>query len=584
MTTKDSVTQNEKGSVTEFQALAVTLSNSNKVTVPSAKELYELATGQMTVIQTDMEMPELPNRELAEPKVLVNITGQDSQLSDWAVRVVPQRSELDDYTAQEERDELLAIVREATHDLMHGDLCKTTAFFSHHAGFMGTIEMVAPIEYAKLSHDFSLAFHPINDESKKMYKRSKPLNEDAVRLVLFPEWVNEEWLYWKSGTAGQENFEQLEPPRIMMIYDVESNTAFLLGARCFLEVKKAAISIIGNMAVRQKLGLPLNGASQSFNVLQGGKLHQTNFSMVGLSGTGKSTIASCVHETHLKSSKKESVEIGGDDSLVMMVGNINGRKMGLLSLESAYFHTTADLKAKSSAKKQILSAENVMVSRDEKDKKILIYQNALDEAGRVLLKPSTEDGMIAHLNLPDYFVMLTHDTLLPPVMLIKDTSLMKAMFLSYGSETDEGYRFEPAANPHTLWSLDEELSLFEKAYVKTKFKMLILNTASFYRTDKNSADIPKEISSGILLRIAKGELKWKDWSATMPGFFLPDKNSLKNLRKDYDTLYDPEKIKDKEKYQARLRERVEQRLTYLQQLGAAHSLLTPFYRILSKLP
>jgi len=583
MTTKDSVTQNEKGTVTEFQALSITLSNSNKVTVPTAQELYELATEQLTVIKTDMDMPAISNRELPEAKVLANITGQDSRLSDWAVRVVPTRSELDDYAAQAEREELLSIVREATHDLMHGDLHKTTAYFSHHSGFMGIIEMVAPIEYAKLSHDFSLAFHQINDVSKKMYKRSKPLNEDAVRLVVFPEWVNEEWLYWKSGTAGQDNFEQIEPPRIMMIYDVESNTAFLLGARCFLEVKKAAISIIGNMAVRQKLALPLNGAAQSFSVLQGSKMTQTNFAMIGLSGTGKSTIASCTHEANIKSSKKEFVEAGGDDSLLMMVGNINGRKMGLMSLESAYFHTTGDVKAKSSVKTRILSAENVMVSRDEKDKKVLVYQNALDSEGRLLLKPNTEDGMINHLNLPDYFVMLTHDTLLPPVTLIKDTSLMKAMFLSYGTETEDGYRFEPAANPHTLWSLDEELALFEKAYVKTKFKMLIINTAGFYRTEKNSADISKEISSGILLRIAKGEVKWKDWSSTMPGFFLPDKNSLKNLKKDYDSAYDPEKIKDKEKYQARLRTRVGQRLTYLEQLGAAHSLLTPFYRILSKL-
>jgi len=42
MTTKDSVTQNERGTVTEFQALSITLSNSNKVTVPTAQELYEL--------------------------------------------------------------------------------------------------------------------------------------------------------------------------------------------------------------------------------------------------------------------------------------------------------------------------------------------------------------------------------------------------------------------------------------------------------------------------------------------------------------------------------------------------------------
>ena len=583
MTTKDFVTQNERGTVTEFQALSVTLSNSNKVTVFSEQELYDLATEQLSVIKTDMDMPTMPNREAAEAKVLANITGQDSRLSDWAVRVVPQRNELEDYAAEEEREELLAIVREATHDLMHSELSKTTAYFSHHSGFMGTIEMVLPIEYAKLAHDFSLAFYPINDASKKMYKRSKPLNEDAVRLVVFPDWVNEEWLYWKSGTAGQEEYDQIEPPRIMMIYDVESNTAFLLGARCFLEVKKAAISIIGNMAVRQKLALPLNGASQSFNMLQGSKMVQTNFAMIGLSGTGKSTIASCLHETHVRSSKKESVQVGGDDSLLMMVGNINGRKMGLLSLESAYFHTTNDIKTKSAVKKQILSAENVMVSRDEKDKKILVYQSALDEEGRVLLKPLTEDGMIDHLNLPDYFVMLTHDPLLPPAMLIKDTSLMKAMFLSYGTDTDTGYHFEPSANPHTLWPLGDELALFEKAYTKTKFKMLILNTDSFYRTSKNNADIPKEISAGILLRMAKGEVKWKDWSATMPGFFLPDKNSLKNLRKDYDALYDPEKIKDKDKYRAALRARTEQRLTYLQQLGTPEALHVPFFRILSRL-
>ena len=160
---------------------------------------------------------------------------------------------------------------------------------------------------------------------------------------------------------------------------------------------------------------------------------------------------------------------------------------------------------------------------------------------------------------------------------------MKAMFLSYGTEADGTYLFEPGANPHTLWDTEQDLLLFEKAYAKTKFKMLLLNTGAFYRNERNTADISKEISSGILFRIAKGEVKWKEWSHTLPGFFLPDKNSLKNLRKDYDSLYDPEKIKDQEKYRSHLRERVESRLEFLHQMNAPESLCTPFYKILTKL-
>ncbi len=583
MSTKDFVTQNEKGEITEFQALAVTLANAKQVSELSPQELYESASDQMTVVATDMEMPPVSDIELNEPKILSNITGQDSRISEWAVRVVPTREECSDYAAAEEREELLRIVREATRDLMHTDLCKVNAFFSHHPGFMGNIELVTPQVDAKLALDFAYDFYPRTAQNQKLYKKSKEIAEPSVRLVVFPGWVNEEWLYWKAGTAGFDNYEQLEPPRIMMIYDVESNTAFLLGARCFVEIKKAAIAIIGNMAVRQKLGLPLNGAAQSFTVAQGSKSVTTTFAMVGVSGTGKSTLLTASHDSHLKQSKQEVVVRGADDSLIMMVNNINGRKTGLLSLERAYFHKTDNIKSSTPVEQKIVSAENVMVADNEEGKKVLVYNNALDNEGRVLVLPDTEDAMVPHLNLPDYFVLLTHDHLLPPVMLVKDTSLMRALFLSYGSEEGDAYLFEPAANPHTLWPIEKDLALFEKAYAKAKFKMLILNTDSFYRTERNTADISKEVTAGILLRIAKGEVQWKEWTTTMPGFFLPSKNSLKSVRKDYETLYDPEKIKDQESYRNRLRLRVEERVEFLKQLNLSASFLVPFYKILSRL-
>ncbi len=586
--------------ISEMKAMAVTLMYSQRVLRPTMDELYELAKQQPTVIETDVPMAGQESLGLKDKNILVSFTGEDSGRSAWARRILPMMDEVrSSFEKANERVRYNRMLREVSYELMQRELIKVNAYFSKSSDFMGKMEFLVPKEFAKLGLDFAINFIPVTDETRKIYEKSKQINETGIRIVCYPDWINDEWLFWKSrNPAGRQNPEDPEPPRIMMLFDVENYTAFLLGARYFGEVKKAALSLIWDMAIWTGTGMPIHGSSKTITTVKKDKKTATTFISLGLSGTGKSTLGNDPHKESLDYENGEGVHIGNDDALVILA-DPSSKKKGIVGLESNCYNKSNDYSIDSFYYNTVMTAENIMVAKDENGKRMLIHEDVRNPNGRVESYRLGFEGTdeVYDTPWPDYMVLIMRDEILPPVTLIKDPDLLISMYLSLATRTSAAenvtlkeigkLRFIPGANPFNLWGIKKEIEMLESVFNKIKFKALVLNTGGFFKdweshTNNEYLKISKELSLSIFPKVAKGEIKWHEWSAT-PGMFYPDKASFKDVVEDYDKFFTPSKIKDQAGYSRLRKERIEQRLDFLKSIGAPYKYIAPLNKILGNI-
>jgi hypothetical protein len=571
MSTIDILKDEMKKNISEIQALAVTVMNSPANSELGVKELYDLAAQQPTVVSSDEKV-----KGDFDANVLISLTGEDVAAAGWAVKVVPSASDACCFgDLKEEREHLINVVREASYELVQREMVTHKAYLSDNAEFNAMVKMTVPAQYAKLAYDFAAHYHPCDDKNEKAYAKSRKIDMPAIRIVCFPDWVNEEWLYWKSG--GDDNGEG-EPPRIMMIYDVDTNTAFLLGAKSFAEIRKAVKVLAWNTAVNKCDALPVNGVAKTLRVMKGGKPFDTTFVTAGTDCEERVYLGSHKHSDKLKA-KGEEVLISGNSGIILL-SHVQGRKKSTVSFAESFFGSIEGLKTCFGSKFDIISGENVPVAEKEDGGKKVLLNQILAPAGRLQAVFDQEEK---DLSLPEYIVLLTKDITLPPVTMVKDVDLMTACWFTFSMECDccGDMKIVPGANPNAVWELSKELEVFDKVIKKTKPKLIILNTGSFY-SDGGEVEISEEIILSTYFKIAKGEMKWKEWKL-LPGFFVPEKNIFKNIKKDYDTVFDVAKISGNEMYVDLLRDNVERKIDYLRCMNSSGELIAPYYRILSKL-
>ena len=75
---------------------------------------------------------------------------------------------------------------------------------------------------------------------------------------------------------------------------------------------------------------------------------------------------------------------------------------------------------------------------------------------------------------------------------------------------------------------------------------------------------------------------WKDWKI-LSGFNVPDKGVFKNVQKDFDNVYDPNKLMGNDLYADLLRDSIEAKIEYLRTIDAPVNLINALYKSLSKL-
>ena len=593
--------------ITRTRACAVAARHcTNTQSVREVNALYDLAAEGPATIVTDVPMadPQYLGLTGNRTRVLVHYSGQDTARSAWARQLLPRRTELEEDPAlYAVKDRHERIIREANWDLMQRPMINVSTYFSKNPDFMGRITYTVDRTFAKLALDMCINFIRVTEHTKKLYDDSKPLGDlRDIRIVVHPEWVNPDWLARRARinpADPRQSSDDPEPPRIQMLFDVDGNTAYLLGGRYFGESKKAALTLIWNSALEADIGMPIHGSSKTLLVRKKGRktLRPVTFITIGLSGSGKSTLGNAAHSGYLDAEAGESVRVGNDDALVVLY-DPSDPKRATVGLEDGCYNKSDDYEAGSAMLSTVQTAENVMVTRLD-DQLMLVHEDVLCANGRVQTARHQLPGADDCLDTPwpDYLCLLMKDETLPPVMLIEDPRLTTAMYMTLAtkSSTAENIPLEemnrlkmiPGANPFNVWGNLKEAHALERMLLVTGARGLVLNTGGFYKDAASNragkvSNIPKQISLAIYPKIAKGKMKWVDWDL-FPGTKIPAPGTFDDIDVDFERKYNPASVADQDDYRALAKRRVQERLLFMTNLGIDAYFTNPLHRVMLKL-
>lgn len=549
-----------------IRACALTLESAKNVKInPPISEVYDLASKANNCIVTDVKMPE--NHLGLEPeqdKVIVMYSGQDSARSAWARRLY---KDADAATC----DAYERIIRDANAELMNRRLLYKEVYIGRSEDFMIKAGLMLPLEWAKLALDFECNFIQINPETTEIFERRKNKIPD-IKVVMYPEWN----LHKTLDPEGKPILPELK--RMSVIMDDQQNTAYLLGARYFGEVKKATLTMAWKTVVESGMGCGIHGSSKYLNVNTDKGLKAFSFITIGLSGSGKSTIGNDSHAKYMNTEKGEYTRLGNDDAVAVL---FNAEKT--IGFEDGCYNKTDSYSPDSFYIPTVLTAENVMVSRDENNKKVISHEDIYANNGRCISLRRSLPGAVPDVNVPwpDYITLIMKDETLPPVMMTEEPDLTAALFMSLATKPSAAenipvdqigkLKMIPGANPFIVYPMTLEAKTVEKMVEKTRCKCLIFNTSNFFSTSHENIDIPKELSLSIYPSIARGEIKWKD-------FVGPIK--MADLSREVGNIYEPSGVREPESYWKLYNERINQRINFLVKLGLPKKYMNALKQVL----
>jgi len=352
-------------------------------------------------------------------------------------------------------------------------------------------------------------------------------------------------------------------PRLIMLFDSDGNTAYLLGARYFGEVKKATLTLAWKAVVTSGLGCSIHGSSKLLHIKTPKGEKDVVFLTIGLSGSGKSTIGLSIHEGHMRDG--EYVKVANDDA-VAIIFNENVT----VGFEEGCFNKTDDYVPGSYMLETLVTAENVLVYRDSNNRIGLIHEDVFVGNGRCITYRPALRGASEDVNVPwpNYITLIMKEETLPPIMLVKDPILIASLFMSLSTKPSAAenipieemgkLKIIPGANPFIIYPMQQEADTVTKMIKTTGCKGLIFNTSDFYVDTKKRIKIPKELTLSLYPKVARDEIQWEEYR---PGFFLP------KFDEEYEKKFDPRHVLDQEGYKKLFNDRMDQRIAFLRKIG-----------------
>jgi len=233
----------------------------NNVEALTHARIYELARRQPAIRELDVPMykPEQFGIPAGSP-CLLSIDGDVVGRTARARRVMRRVSEAD-------RKKYLGILREAIFDLGSKECLVAEAIGGLSEEFMLKMRLLISKRHAKNASDWLTNFQSFEGEAVKRYKRSIPIKEPDILILVDPEWRHPDY------------------PDGLVIIDDDKNAIAILGLRYFGELKKGTLTLIWRVAVRQNM-VPCHGGIRE-DIYNGKKRITANF---GLSGSGKSAL------------------------------------------------------------------------------------------------------------------------------------------------------------------------------------------------------------------------------------------------------------------------------------------------------
>lgn len=488
----------------------------NVSSVTSIAEAYTLAKNTPGTIITDLPIFQPDKLGLpVDSHVLVTNDGKIVGRTAAARRIIGQPGINEEYYS--------GIIREAAYQLSKKGCRTATIGIGLSDAFMLRGHLLLPTGFEGNLYSYILNFQFFDDSYQKQFKSSVSYDEGDIYILADPDWTHPDF------------------PDGLVLIDPLHNTAAVLGLRYFGELKKATLTLAWAAAHR-------NGFIACHGGMKQYQLQNTNYTMAafGLSGSGKSTI------TLAKSKNKQPVSVLHDDAFI-----ISKKDGSSIALEPSYFDKTQDYPMNDPAVAYFLTCQNIGVTLDDSNSKVLITEDVRNGNGRTVKSFFSTPDRKNHLTEKiDAVYWIMKDDSLPPVVKITDpilgalfgvtlaTKRSSAENLSGGVDQDK-LVIEPFANPFRCYPLAEDYEDFRRLFQQNT-DCYILNTGHF-NGNKITA---KETLTSIDL-IVEQQAKFLPFGSIESMTYLPVGEHLP----DFD---DPNYLK-------KVRSRLTDRLTFIQE-------------------
>ena len=317
-------------------------------------------------------------------------------------------------------------------------------------------------------YSWLLNFQIFNEEYQARYKNSHQMPENDIYVYADSKWSHPDF------------------PGGLSYFDPVHNVACILGMTYFGELKKGTLTLAWATGYREGY-VACHGGLKIFKEL--GNNYVASF--FGLSGSGKSTL------THAKHDNKFDIEVLHDDAFL-----IDLEKGSSIALEPSYFDKTNDYPASHPEQDYFLTVQNVGVTLNENNERVLVTQDLRNGNGRTVKSRYSTPNRVDKVEEPInalYWIM--KDDSLPPLLKINDPVLSSAFGLTLatkrtsaeiGVTNPTALVIEPYANPFRVYDLNDDYKRFKELF-EHGVDCFIINTGAYH-----DQDIDKDTTLGLI--------------------------------------------------------------------------------------
>lgn len=386
----------------------------NVVEVPDLKTAYELARKSPGTVELD-GMPVYRPLEQGLPKgANVLLFNDGTVVGRFAgARKIVGYPDVD-------IAKLSTVVREAVYNTRYRTLYRASAIVGLEEDFMARAHLLLPQGFENNLYSWLFNFQVINEEYRKRYAKSRPLENDGDIFVF-----------------ADPEFTHPDFPMGLAFFSPEQNCAAVLGMRYFGELKKGTLTLAWGIGARNGYA-SCHAGIKRYGLKKGGR--KFVLAVFGLSGSGKSTI------THSRHSGQYDITVLHDDAFV-----VNIKEKYAIALEPAYFDKVQDYPMGCEDNKYLVTMQNCGVTVDKKGHKIAVTEDIRNGNGRAMKSKFWSPNRIDRIDEPlNAICWLMKDPTLPPVLKLTGPSLASVMGATLATKRTTAERLAPGVDPNAL--------------------------------------------------------------------------------------------------------------------------------------
>lgn len=535
-----------------IRAIAETLMNSHLVRKIDIREAYEMAKNQPGVTVTDLPMyPEFVK--------LHNLPADAKVLNDCHGNIIGRTAKARRFYHRlnsSQKNKLEGDFREAVWQMQHYPLIKAEAILGMDQDLMIKATFITTESDVVNVYNWLLNFAPY-EQLEAQYEASPELPIQDVILIAFNEW-----------TCDDDFYNNVGAPQLALV-DEKHNVIVNLGMRYFGERKKGTLTLAWTSGIRIGMAACHGGIKEiDFGTCKDSYYHKfgkRSIAFYGLSGTGKSSHTNS-HDNGGTLPEGFSKVVLHDDAFQIDLENKICRVW-----EPTLFDKTDSRPIDHPDWKYALGVMNHAVLNID-GKRLPVGQDLRNSNGRALLDRTLLGKYVNRCAFPKALVWLMKDSVLPPVLKLKDKHLAIAMGAALMTQRNRAENvkeeelnklvFEPFANPFRVYELYRDVEAFLHV-AENGADFYCFNSRGYWKDSDDALEaIPLKTSLTLQTALLIDQVEWEDWDL-LPGAMIPTKASIDKILPGYYDKYNPALRNNMKDYIALLKDRFLQRRDFL---------------------